>query len=135
MDKNFEKFFDLTIEEQEMLLATWIVVSFTCSTTGILFFKLANDKTNSVNKNYASIICVVLIVVALLYNIYSLYVYWDRTNIILSYAKDDTESKNKINVSRLVYTIISSIICLTQIFIIRLLARSIVNDNKIKYLF
>ena len=105
---------DLNVHETD--LANWDIVVFTATTTALLFYHMTQQKSIKVNRKLAAIITVLIISVSVLYNIYSLYNFFGRTEYLRINANEKCEV-DKINESRIIYGFITTIIVITQLLI------------------
>ena len=105
---------ELDVHESE--LANWNVVVFTATTTGLLFYHMTYVKSLAMKKSHAAIFAILLIFSSVLFNIYSLFNYFKRTKILMLNSNKNCERKD-INESRIIYSVITSIVLLVQIAI------------------
>ncbi len=116
-EKRAEEFLHMSINSQEAVLGTWITVVATLTTTGLLFYHMSNSKTIEIYRPMAGIFCSALVISALFYNIFSLYNFMSRTDILYKY-QEDKFLRNKIKESQIFYSIFTSIVSIIQFLIV-----------------
>ena len=115
----YKKFYKLNVNTQESLLAAWLIVVANFTTTALVFFQMSVGKTVLMSNVVAAFFAISLIACALLYNLFSLYNFYQRTNLIKTASKHrDTFTNNKINQSQIIYSSITLLITLVQIGIV-----------------
>lgn len=105
---------DLNTHESD--LAQWDIVVFTATTTALLFYHMTQQKSLTIDKTLAAVISVLIIVASVFYNIYSLYNFFGRTEILILNATLKCEIE-KINQSRAIYGFITCLIVIVQLLI------------------
>lgn len=117
--KNLKKYFEFNVNTQEGTLGTWIIVVSALTTTGLLFYHMSSLKTVVLPRPIAGIFSSGLIIMALFYNIFSLYNFLDRTNyILISTDKNDIFSQKKIRQSQILYGVSTTIVSIIQLLIV-----------------
>jgi len=96
-------------------LGGWTIVVFAVTTAGLLFYHMTQEKTLPMKDEYAALVAIVLLLCAVAYSAYALYNFYQRTGDLLH----DTEkcSHSTINNSRLIYSIITFVVCVTLLFV------------------
>lgn len=116
-EKRAEEFLHVTINSQESVLGTWITVMATLTTTGLLFYHMSNSDSSMMYRPIAGIFCCVLVLSALFYNIFSLYNFIIRSDI-LYYYQTNQYFKKKIKESQIFYGIFTFLVSIIQLLIV-----------------
>jgi hypothetical protein len=95
----------------ESELSGWTIVIFAITTSGLLFYHMTGLKSLHMRPTHASILAIVLLMTAIVYSIYALYNFYIRTGLLLIEQKNDC-TRQMVNKSRIVYTIMTGVICL-----------------------
>jgi hypothetical protein len=103
----------MKLNEFESDLGSWTICVFAATTTGLLFYHMTRLKSLKMNPLHASIFAILLLICAVLYITYSLYNFYSRTGYLFNKRNKCTEKI--IKKSRIIYTIITSIIILVLI--------------------
>lgn len=104
------------INNLETDLGGWTIVIFACVTTGLLFYHMTRVKSLPMRPKYAAILANLLLLVAIVYSVYALYNFFQRTGYLQERETDECTKKLVLQ-SRVMYTIITSVVCLILIFI------------------
>ena len=131
------KYYNLNIDYQEDVLADWIIVTFTATTTGLLFFHMVGASTVDVPKVPASILSACLVLLGLGYNIFSLRDFIIRCSWMIEEAKDNTFAKKAIIDNLWVYGILAFFVTIIQIGIVFIILKTAIPtlDNNFIYKF
>ena len=105
-----------SIIAQEGGLAGWNIVVFTMTTVALLFYHMTSVKSLLMRRSHAAIVTVIFLICAAVISIYSLINFYMRTTD-LEKTKTTAEEKRKVKQSRIIYTVITSLIVLAQIII------------------
>ena len=112
----YKKYYSLTVNTQEQLLSSWLIVVASLTTTAIAFFHLSLQPSLLMSKSIAALFTILLIACALFYNLFSLYNFYQRTTAInIALTKYDKYTNNKIKQSQFIYSSITIIITLVQL--------------------
>ena len=117
------KYFQLNVDQQEQLLSQWIIVTFTATTSALLFFHMVGTRTVDVGPRAASVFSIALIILALLYNVISLLYFVDRTRLIAADAGTEI-ARRKIRESQLVYGSLTAGVSVVQFGIVYLILQT-----------
>ena len=135
--KSSSKYYNLNIDYQEDVLADWIIVTFTATTTGLLFFHMVGASTVEVPRIPAAIFSASLVLLGLGYNIFSLRDYIIRSSWMIEEADDNDFAKKSIKENLYVYGILAFFVTLIQIGIVFIILKTAIPtlDNNFFYKF
>lgn len=124
--KDITTYVHLNLDDQEQVLASWIVAVFNCITVSLVFYSMLGNQSRVLNEKSIAIITISLIVVSLLLNLFSLVTFLARTNLIIESAKlyDHTTAVDRIKRSQLYYGTTTILVSLIEIFMVYVLIRA-----------
>ena len=96
-------------------LSGWTIVVFAVTTVGLLFYHMTQEKTLPMEPEYASLLAIVFLLCAIMYIVYALYNFYQRTSDL--YEKANECSKKDINASKLIYSFVTFVICIALLFV------------------
>ena len=105
---------DRHLNTHETDLGQWNIVVFTALTTALLFYHISQVKSIEMKKSHAAIIAISIIFISLVFNMYSLYNFVTRTDILIKRFPNKNH-KDKIRQSQVIYGITTSILAVVQI--------------------
>jgi len=121
-----EKYFHLNLDDQETLLAGWIVAVFTCVTVSLVFYSMLGDQNRVLDERAIAIITIALIIISLLFNVSALYNFINRTNLILEAAEIDKHkfSTYEIIKSQRFYAVLTILVSAIELYMVYVIVKA-----------